>query len=97
MWGLIKFNDTLAGTRRTHHEASESFRTRVIGDGGPDMTSLARIMLFVPALVAGWFVSKDDPRFWVVAMVVALLFLAMTCVLAIYFPALRPFAARAKQ
>lgn len=61
------------------------------------MTWLARIILFVPALVAGWFVSREDPRFWVVAMVVALVFLALTCILAIYVPTLRAFAARAKR
>ncbi|PZU64025.1 hypothetical protein [Sphingobium sp.] len=50
------------------------------------MTWFARSLLFIPAIVAGWFVSREDPRFWVVAMVVALVFLALLCVAAIYAP-----------
>ncbi|MDX3911603.1 MAG: hypothetical protein QHC67_17605 [Sphingobium sp.] len=52
------------------------------------MAWLARLFLMVPAIVAGWFVSREDPRFWVVAVVVALVFLALSCVAAIYFPKL---------
>lgn len=50
------------------------------------MAWLARLLLLVPAIVAGWFVSREDPRFWVVAMVVALVFLALFCIAAIYAP-----------
>ncbi|SMP55620.1 hypothetical protein SAMN06296065_10212 [Novosphingobium panipatense] len=52
------------------------------------MAWLARLLLLVPAIVAGWFVSREDPRYWVIAMVVALVFLALTCVAAIYAPRL---------
>lgn len=53
------------------------------------MLWLARLFLFVPSLVAGWFVSREDPRFWVVAMVIALTFLAMSIIAGLYFPKLR--------
>ncbi|MDQ8730637.1 hypothetical protein [Bradyrhizobium sp. LHD-71] len=52
------------------------------------MAWLARLLMLVPAIVAGWFVSREDPRFWVVAMVIALVFLALTCVAAIYAPSI---------
>ncbi|WP_294444506.1 hypothetical protein [uncultured Sphingomonas sp.] len=50
------------------------------------MAWLARLFLLVPAIVAGWFVSREDPKFWVVAMVVALVFLALFCIAVIYAP-----------
>jgi len=55
---------------------------------------LARLLLMLPAIVAGLFVAREDPRFWVVALVVALVFLALTCVAAIYFPQLSIFSRR---
>lgn len=55
------------------------------------MAWLARLLLVVPAIVAGWFVSRDDPRFWVIAMVVALVFLALSCIVGLYAPHLTVF------
>lgn len=49
---------------------------------------IARLFLFVPALVAGWFVSKEDPRYWVIALVFALTFLAIGLAANIYLPGL---------
>jgi NhaP-type Na+/H+ and K+/H+ antiporter len=66
-------------------------------DEGRNMAWLARIMLFVPALIAGWFVSKEDPRYWVVAMVIALVFIALSCCIAIYVPAFRLWPRRTRQ
>jgi hypothetical protein len=48
------------------------------------MAWLARFLMLLPAIVAGWFVSREDPRFWVVALVVGLVFLFMLCVAALY-------------
>lgn len=53
------------------------------------MAWAARIVLIVPALIAGWFVSREDARFWVVAMAIALVFLALTCLIGLYASALR--------
>lgn len=58
------------------------------------MAWLARLFLMIPAMITGWFVSREDPRFWVIAMVVALVFLALSCVAAIYCPQLSIFARR---
>lgn len=58
------------------------------------MAWLARLLLMLPAIVAGWFVAREDPRFWVVAFVVALVFLALSCIAAIYVPQLSIFSRR---
>ncbi|EIZ78305.1 hypothetical protein WSK_3050 [Novosphingobium sp. Rr 2-17] len=50
------------------------------------MSLIARLVLFVPALIAGWFVSREDPRYWVIALVIALVFLALTLVANMYLP-----------
>lgn len=44
----------------------------------------ASMLLFFPALVAGWFVPRGDPRFWVISFVIGLVFLLMLCVAALY-------------
>lgn len=53
------------------------------------MAMLARLLLFVPAIVAGWFVARDDGRFWVVAFVVAMVFMVVSILASIYMPSLR--------
>ncbi|MEG8220550.1 hypothetical protein sphantq_00522 [Sphingobium sp. AntQ-1] len=58
------------------------------------MAWVARLLLIIPALIAGWFVSKEDPRFWVVAMAIALVFLALTCLVAFYVPPVRVWPRR---
>jgi len=58
---------------------------------------LARLLLAIPAIVAGWFVSREDPRFWVIAMVVALVFLALSCITGLYAPHLTIFGGSRKQ
>ncbi|MDF0543934.1 hypothetical protein PX699_16400 [Sphingobium sp. H39-3-25] len=61
------------------------------------MAWLARLLLAVPAIVAGWVVSREDPRFWVFAMVVALVFLALSCIAALYAPRLSIFSRLGKR
>lgn len=58
------------------------------------MAWLARILLLVPAIVAGWFVSREDPRFWVIAMAIALVFLVLSCVAFMYVPDFSVFSHR---
>ncbi|WP_375188950.1 hypothetical protein [Sphingobium yanoikuyae] len=41
------------------------------------MVWIARLLLFIPSLVAGWFVSQEDPRYWVIALAIGLTFLAL--------------------
>lgn len=53
------------------------------------MSWLARLVLFVPAIIAGWFVSRQDPRFWVFAMAIALVMFAMTIMMFMYLPSAR--------
>ncbi|WOF45571.1 hypothetical protein KNJ79_09115 [Sphingopyxis indica] len=55
------------------------------------MAWFARVLLFIPSLIAGWFVAREDARFWVIAMVIALVFLALSCIVGIYAPSLRPW------
>ncbi|AMK22967.1 hypothetical protein GG804_18215 [Sphingomonas histidinilytica] len=61
------------------------------------MAWIARLLLLIPALIAGWFVSREDPRFWVVTMVIALVFIALTCILGIYAPGLRMWPRRGER
>jgi hypothetical protein len=58
------------------------------------MVWVARLLLIIPALITGWFVSKEDPRFWVVAMAIALVFVTLTCLVAFYVPPLRVWPRR---
>lgn len=53
------------------------------------MALLARLLLFVPAIVAGWFVAREDGRFWVVAFAVALVFMVVSILASLYVPNLR--------
>lgn len=53
---------------------------------GDRMFWLARLFLLIPAIVAGWFVSREDPRFWVVSMAIGLTFLALSAIAAFYLP-----------
>lgn len=48
------------------------------------MQLLARLLLIVPSLIAGWFVSKDDVAYWVVAFAIALVFIALTIAFELY-------------
>lgn len=48
------------------------------------MQLLARLFLIVPSIIAGWFVSKDDAAFWVVAFAIAMVFVAMTVAFELY-------------
>ena len=45
---------------------------------------LARLLLIVPSVIAGWFVSKDDVSYWVVAFAIALVFIALTIAFELY-------------
>ncbi|PZU56459.1 MAG: hypothetical protein DI547_16570 [Sphingobium sp.] len=56
------------------------------------MLWLARLLLFIPSLIAGLFVSREDPRLWVVALAIGLVFLALSTVAGLYFPTLHPRA-----
>ena len=60
------------------------------------MFLFARLLLLVPSIVAGWFVSREDPRYWVIALVVALTFMALSIVAGIYVPDLRLWPAKRK-
>lgn len=48
------------------------------------MQLLARLLLIVPSLIAGWFVSEDDVSFWVIAFAIALVFIALTIAFELY-------------
>ena len=45
---------------------------------------LARALLIVPSLIAGWFVANDDVAYWVIAFVIGLVFLALTIAFELY-------------
>jgi len=53
------------------------------------MPLIVNLLLLIPSLIAGWFVSKEDPRYWVIALVIALVFLALSIVAAMYLPGTR--------
>ncbi|MFT3977185.1 MAG: hypothetical protein QM688_08755 [Sphingomonas bacterium] len=55
------------------------------------MLWIARLLLLIPSLVAGWFVSREDPRFWVVALAIALTFMALGSLVGLYLPGLHPW------
>jgi hypothetical protein len=48
------------------------------------MFLLARRLLIVPSVIAGWFVSKDDVSYWVVAFAIALVFIVLTIAFELY-------------
>ena len=60
------------------------------------MAILARILLLIPSIVAGWFVSREDPRYWVIALVVGLTFMALSIAAGLYVPALRFWPSRGR-
>lgn len=45
---------------------------------------IARALMIVPSLIAGWFVSTDDVSYWVIALAIALVFIALTIVFEVY-------------
>ncbi|KPF63496.1 hypothetical protein IP69_19130 [Bosea sp. AAP35] len=45
---------------------------------------VARALLIVPSLIAGWFVSEDDVAYWVVAFAIALVFIILTIAFELY-------------
>jgi hypothetical protein len=45
---------------------------------------IARLLLIVPSLIAGWFVSTDDVAYWVIAFAIALVFIVLTIVFELY-------------
>lgn len=55
---------------------------------------LARLLLIVPSVIAGWFVSKDDVSYWVVAFVIALVFIVLTIAFELY---VHPWLRRRRQ
>ncbi len=48
------------------------------------MQLLARLLMIVPSIIAGWFVSKDDVSYWVVAFAIALVFIVLTIAFELY-------------
>ncbi|WP_454887555.1 hypothetical protein [Sphingomonas oryzagri] len=54
------------------------------------MIWISRLLLFIPSIVAGWFVSEQDARYWVIALVVGLVFLAVSSIAVMYWPILLP-------
>ncbi|WP_336812558.1 hypothetical protein [Bosea sp. MMO-172] len=48
------------------------------------MFLLARLLMIVPSIIAGWFVSKDDVSYWVVAFAIALVFIVLTIAFELY-------------
>ncbi len=45
---------------------------------------IARALLIVPSLIAGWFVSEDDVAYWIVAFAIGLVFLLLTIAFELY-------------
>ena len=58
------------------------------------MFLLARLFLIVPSVIAGWFVSKDDVSYWVVAFAIALVFIVLTIAFELY---VHPWLRRRRQ
>ncbi|WP_199088573.1 MULTISPECIES: hypothetical protein [unclassified Bosea (in: a-proteobacteria)] len=48
------------------------------------MYLIARLLLIVPSVIAGWFVSKDDVSYWVIAFAIALVFIVLTIAFELY-------------
>ncbi|MGO4287062.1 hypothetical protein [Bosea sp. TAB14] len=54
------------------------------------MVLLARLLLFVPSVIAGWFVSREDVSYWIIAFAIALVFIVLTIAFELYvLPLLR--------
>ncbi len=54
------------------------------------MMLLARLLLFVPSVIAGWFVSEEDVSYWIIALAIALVFVVLTIAFELYvYPRLR--------
>lgn len=64
--------------------AGEPARFRPYRDGPSMISLIARLLLIVPSLIAGWFVSKDNVAYWIVAFAIGLVFIALTIVFEIY-------------
>jgi len=45
---------------------------------------IARALLIVPSLIAGWFVSEEDVAYWIVAFAIGLVFLLLTIAFELY-------------
>jgi hypothetical protein len=45
---------------------------------------IARLLLIVPSLIAGWFVSKDNVAYWVIAFAIGLVFIILTIAFELY-------------
>ncbi len=60
------------------------------------MSLIIRLLLLIPSLVTGWFVSREDPRFWIAALAVALMFFALSIIAGLYLPELRLWPFRRK-
>ncbi len=58
------------------------------------MFLLARLFMIVPSVIAGWFVSKDDVSYWVVAFAIALVFIVLTIAFELY---VHPWLRRRRQ
>ncbi|MCR4520815.1 MULTISPECIES: hypothetical protein [Bosea] len=58
------------------------------------MFLFARLFLIVPSVIAGWFVSKDDVSYWVVAFAIALVFIVLTIAFELY---VHPWLRRRRQ
>lgn len=48
------------------------------------MVLVARLLLFVPSVIAGWFVSQEDVSYWVIAFAIALVFIVLTIAFELY-------------
>lgn len=48
------------------------------------MVLIARLLLFVPSVIAGWFVSQEDVSYWVIAFAIALVFIVLTIAFELY-------------
>ncbi|WP_038365439.1 hypothetical protein [Bosea sp. UNC402CLCol] len=54
------------------------------------MVLLARLLLFVPSVIAGWFVLREDVSYWIIAFAIALVFIVLTIAFELYaLPLLR--------
>ncbi|PZN98576.1 MAG: hypothetical protein DCF30_13960 [Hyphomicrobiales bacterium] len=48
------------------------------------MSLIARLLMIVPSLIAGWFVSEDNVAYWVIAFAIALVFIILSIVFELY-------------
>ncbi|OYW58544.1 MAG: hypothetical protein B7Z40_22815 [Bosea sp. 12-68-7] len=45
---------------------------------------IARLLMIIPSLIAGWFVSHDDVAYWIVAFAIGLVFILLTIAFEFY-------------